>query len=144
MALRTRICPTFTGLSFLSRYPTIVNRIEITTAAYDALATSAIRGLIEPQRSPEGGYFIWLAPKALKRIEAVREPAESYSDAILRIAKMETAGRDVEMSEALRLRPHRHSASASTAEQHLVHDPSGRQREQAGDDKRQAEDPDHR
>jgi hypothetical protein len=29
-------------------------------------------------------------PKALKRLEAVREPSESYSDAILRLAEMET------------------------------------------------------
>jgi hypothetical protein len=33
--------------------------------------------------------------------------------------------------------------SASAAEDHFVHDASGRQREQAGDDKREGENPDH-
>jgi hypothetical protein len=40
-------------------------RIEITAAAHAALAASATRGLVEPQRSPEGGYFLWLDPKGL-------------------------------------------------------------------------------
>ena len=71
-------------------YHLAVTRIEISAAAYAALAASATRGLLEPRRSPEGGYSIWLAPKALKRLEAVRGPSESYSDAILRLAEMET------------------------------------------------------
>ena len=71
-------------------YHLAVTRIEISAAAYAALAASATRGLLEPRRSPEGGYSIWLAPKALKRLEAVRGSSESYSDAILRLAEMET------------------------------------------------------
>jgi hypothetical protein len=66
-------------------------RIEITAAAYAALDASAMRGLVEPQRSPEGGYFLWLAPKALKRLEAAQTPGEDYSAVILRLAKIETA-----------------------------------------------------
>jgi hypothetical protein len=66
-------------------------RIEITAAAHDALAASETRGLVEPQRSPEGAYFLWLAPKALKRLDAVRPPSEDYSATILRLAKMKTA-----------------------------------------------------
>jgi hypothetical protein len=65
-------------------------RIEITAAAHAALAASSTRGLVEPLRSPEGGYFIWLAPKALKRLEAAQKPGENYSVVILRLAKMET------------------------------------------------------
>jgi hypothetical protein len=34
--------------------------------------------------------------------------------------------------------------ASSTAEHHLVHDPSARQREQAADDKGESENPDHR
>jgi hypothetical protein len=64
-----------------------MTRIEITPAA---LAASATRGAVEPQRSPEGGYFIWFAPKVLKRLDALRGPSESYSDAILRLAVMES------------------------------------------------------
>jgi hypothetical protein len=35
-------------------------RIEITAAAHEALAASAIRGLVEPHRSPQGEYYLWL------------------------------------------------------------------------------------
>jgi hypothetical protein len=63
-----------------------VTRIEISAAAYAALAASATRGLVEPRRTPDGGYSIWLASKALKRLDAVRRPSESYSAAILRFA----------------------------------------------------------
>jgi hypothetical protein len=54
-----------------------------------SLALATYAGLVGPLRSPEGGYSIWLAPKALKRLEAVRGLIESYSDAILRLAEME-------------------------------------------------------
>jgi hypothetical protein len=67
-----------------------VTRIEISAAAHASLAASATRGLVEPNRSPTGGYFIWLAPKALKRLEAVRRPSESYSEAIIRLANEQT------------------------------------------------------
>jgi hypothetical protein len=80
----------FTDSSLRPLYHLAVTRIEISAAAYAALAASATRGLLEPQRTPEGGYSIWLAPKALKRLEAVRGPSESYSDAILRLAETET------------------------------------------------------
>ena len=38
-----------------------MSRIEITAAAYAALAARRRNGLLEPQRSPWGGYSIWLA-----------------------------------------------------------------------------------
>jgi hypothetical protein len=79
----------FTRLSFRSLYHFAMTRIEI-TAAYAALDASATRGLVEPRRSPQGGYSLWLAPKALRRLEAVRRPYESYSVAILRLAKKKT------------------------------------------------------
>ena len=69
--------------------PRHMTRIEISAAAHAALAASATRGLVEPRRSPLGGYSIWLTTKALKRLEAVRRPYESYSVAILRLAKTE-------------------------------------------------------
>ena len=85
------MCGTFTSLSFCSLYHLAVTRIEISAAAHAALAASATRGLVEPVRSPEGGYFIWLAPKALKRLDAAQTPGEDYSAVILRLAKMEAA-----------------------------------------------------
>jgi hypothetical protein len=77
-------------LSFRSLYHLAVTRIEISAAAHAALAASATRGLVEPRRSPAGDYSIWLAPKALKRLDAVRRPSESYSGVILRLAEMES------------------------------------------------------
>jgi hypothetical protein len=77
-------------LSFRSLYHLAVTRIEISAAAYAALAASATRGLIEPRRSPRGGYSIWLAPKALKRLEAAQTPGEDYSATILRLAEEAT------------------------------------------------------
>jgi hypothetical protein len=88
MASRARICSTFTGFVIPFALPPRMTRIEITAAAYAALAASATRGLVEPRRSPECGYFIWLAPKALKRLEALRRLSESYSGVILRLARL--------------------------------------------------------
>jgi len=76
-----------------------VTRIEISAAAYAALAASATRGLLEPRRSPEGGYSIWLAPKALKRLEAVRGPSESYSEAVLRLAREQATISDLRLAK---------------------------------------------
>jgi hypothetical protein len=84
-------CSTFTDLSLRPLYHLAVIRIEISPAAHASLAASATRGLVEPNRSPTGGYFIWLAPKALKRLEAVRRPSESYSAVIIRLANEEAS-----------------------------------------------------
>ena len=64
-------------------------RIEITAAAYEALAALAIRGLVEPHRSPPGDCYLWLTRAAVNRLQAARTPAESYSATILRLAKQE-------------------------------------------------------
>ena len=64
-------------------------RIEITAAAHEALAASAIRGLVEPHRSPQGDCYLWLTRAAVNRLQAARTPGESYSATILRLAKQE-------------------------------------------------------
>jgi hypothetical protein len=64
-------------------------RIEITAAAYEALAASATRGLVEPHRSPQGGYYLWLTRAAVNRFKVARAPGEDYSATILRLAKQE-------------------------------------------------------
>jgi hypothetical protein len=84
--LLSRLSVPFTDSSLRPLYHLAVTRIEISAAAHAALAASATRGGVEAQRSPAGGYFIWLAPKALKRLDAVRGPSESYSEVILRLA----------------------------------------------------------
>jgi hypothetical protein len=63
-----------------------VIRIEITAAAYAALAASATRGFLEAHRSPTGGFFIWLDEATLNRLSASRRPSEGYSEAIIRLA----------------------------------------------------------
>jgi hypothetical protein len=87
MASMARICSTFTDLSFGSLCHLAVTRIEITAAAHAALAALATRGLVEPRRTPEGDYSIWLAPKASKRLDAAQTPGEDYSATILRLAE---------------------------------------------------------
>jgi hypothetical protein len=62
-------------------------RIEISAAAYAALAASATRGLREVHRSPKGGFYVWLPPKTLDRLRASGRPAESLGDTIIRLAK---------------------------------------------------------
>ena len=42
---------------------------------------------VEQQRAPNGDYFIWLEPRVVDRLTAMRGPGESYSDVILRLAK---------------------------------------------------------
>jgi hypothetical protein len=54
-------------------------RIEITAAAYAALAATATRSLLDARRSPQGGFYIW-------KLKASRRPGEDDGDAILRIA----------------------------------------------------------
>ena len=64
-------------------------RIEITAAAYEALSALAIRGLVEPHRSPQGDYYLWLTRAAVNRLKAARAPGEGYCATILRLAKQE-------------------------------------------------------
>ena len=63
-------------------------RIAITPAAYAAIAATLPGSVgVEPQRAPNGDYFIWLDPAVVNRLAAMRGPGESYSDVILRLAK---------------------------------------------------------
>ena len=63
-------------------------RNAITPAAYAAIAATlpSSRG-VEQQRAPNGDYYIWLDPRYVDRLRAMREPGESYSDVILRLAE---------------------------------------------------------
>jgi hypothetical protein len=64
-------------------------RISISPAAFDAIAAIMPRGsvAVEPERNPDGSVGIWLEHDALATLKASRRPAESYSDAILRLAE---------------------------------------------------------
>jgi hypothetical protein len=60
-------------------------RITVTAAAY-----AAIHGQ-EPQGSPLAAVALWLDKSTAERLRALRAPDMSYSDVILRLAKMESA-----------------------------------------------------
>ena len=63
-------------------------RIAINPAAFAAIAATLPGSVgVEPQRAPNGDYFIWLDPAVVNRLAALRGPGESYSDVIIRLAE---------------------------------------------------------
>ncbi len=66
-------------------------RIAITPAALEALLASVPGDPedAEPERSPDGGFFVWLHETALARLEALKQPSEGLSETILRLADLE-------------------------------------------------------
>jgi hypothetical protein len=75
------------GDSLTSFEPMI--RIAISRAAFDAIASTMPLGSVayEPEANANGERYIWLEPKVVDRLRALRGPGESYSDVILRLAK---------------------------------------------------------
>jgi hypothetical protein len=67
--------------------------IAISQAAFDAMAATLVLGTVavEPERAENGDIYIWLDPRVLAKLKALRGPGESYSDVILRVAKGEGA-----------------------------------------------------
>ena len=63
-------------------------RIAITEAAFKAIAATLPLGSVGYEKGPSvnGERLIWLAPNVVNRLRAMREPGESYSDVILRLA----------------------------------------------------------
>ena len=62
-------------------------RISITAAAFEAIAASMPSSVgVEQKRAANGDYHIWLEPRFVARLRALRGPGESYSDVILRLA----------------------------------------------------------
>jgi hypothetical protein len=66
-------------------------RVAITAEAFDAVAATLALGTVavEPERAQDGSVHIWLDPRVLAKLKALRGPGESYSDVILRVAKGE-------------------------------------------------------
>jgi hypothetical protein len=62
-------------------------RISITATAFDAIAALPFGSAVF-ERDPDatGEHQIWLARSVVDRLKAMRGPAESYSDVILRLA----------------------------------------------------------
>jgi hypothetical protein len=67
-------------------------RINITPAAFDAIAATLVLGTVavEPERAEDGGLHIWLDSGVVAGLKALRGPVESYSDVIMRLAGMAT------------------------------------------------------
>jgi hypothetical protein len=63
-------------------------RITITPAAFEAIVSTLPFGstAFESELSPNGERYIWLEPRFVDRLAAMRGPSESYSDVILRLA----------------------------------------------------------
>jgi hypothetical protein len=50
-------------------------RLTITSAAFEAIADTIPQSVsMEAQRAPNGGYFIWLDPRYVDRLRAMRGP----------------------------------------------------------------------
>ena len=66
-------------------------RINITPAAFDAIAAMLVLGTVavEPERAENGDIYVCLDPRVLTKLKALPGPGESYSDVILRLAKGE-------------------------------------------------------
>lgn len=53
-------------------------RITITAAAFEAIAATQPSSVgVEQNRAPNGEYFVWLDPKYVDRLRAMRGPGES-------------------------------------------------------------------
>jgi hypothetical protein len=64
-------------------------RIAITQVAYDAISATLPLGTVavEPYFNEKGERVVWLENAMADRLGAMRRPDETYSDAILRLAK---------------------------------------------------------
>jgi hypothetical protein len=63
-------------------------RITITAAAFEAIAATLPTSVgVDTRRAPNGEIYIWLEPRFVDRLRALRGPGESYSDVILRLTE---------------------------------------------------------
>jgi hypothetical protein len=69
-------------------------RIAISQAAFDAIARTLPLGSVsfENKTNEHGERLIWLEPRVVDRLRALRGPGESYSDVILRLTTETTGG----------------------------------------------------
>jgi hypothetical protein len=67
-----------------------MNRIAISAAAYAAIVADLpeeARG-VEPERTVDGRLWVWLPRPLVDALAAARGPRESYSDVIIRLARL--------------------------------------------------------
>jgi hypothetical protein len=63
-------------------------RVSITAPAFEAIAATLPLGSVgyENATNERGERLVWLEPRMVDRLGALRGPGESYSDVILRLA----------------------------------------------------------
>jgi hypothetical protein len=69
-------------------------RIAISQAAFDAIARTLPFPLgfvtYENASNTKGERYVWLDPKVVEHLRALRGPGESHSDVIVRLVKADT------------------------------------------------------
>jgi hypothetical protein len=65
-------------------------RIAITPAAFEAIERTLALGTVaaESQVDEKGERLIWLEERRLDKLNTIRRPGESYSEAIIRLAAL--------------------------------------------------------
>jgi hypothetical protein len=65
-------------------------RIAITAEAYEVIARTLAFGSVayEPQVNEKGERLIWLEERQLDKLNSIRRPSDSYSEAIIRLAAL--------------------------------------------------------
>jgi len=66
-----------------------VIRIAVSGRAYRAIKASLPAGSVvyPPERNDRGRYLLWLTEVEANRLASLPRPGESYSDAVIRLAK---------------------------------------------------------
>jgi hypothetical protein len=68
-------------------------RLTVTPAAYAVIVAAQPSSAGHKQKTaPNGEFYVWLEPKYVARLRAVRTLGESYSDVILRLAEASEGG----------------------------------------------------
>jgi hypothetical protein len=63
-------------------------RLTITPAAYAVIVATLPSSVgFDENRAPNGEFYVWLEPKYVEQLRAMRKPGESYSNVILRLAE---------------------------------------------------------
>jgi hypothetical protein len=71
-------------------------RVAITTAAYAAIATTLPGSVgVEPERAQNGDYHIWLEPRFVDRLKALRGPREAIATLLSPRLSVFLLGREV-------------------------------------------------
>jgi hypothetical protein len=64
-------------------------RIAVSARAYRAIKATRPTGSVvyPPERNDRGQYLLWLTEAEANRLAALRRRGESYSDAVIRLAR---------------------------------------------------------